>query len=410
VYLALAVCLTFKTNSYIFKYSSPKYATLKKRFQLFIAVICMSLVATTNVIAQEENTEEAPADTVGHLALTGYIDAYYAHYSDSVQPGYFQQFPTASPRSDNIGLNIAMIDCKYQGKKVRAHIALHYGDIASSTWSLSYNSIARAHAGIRLAKGLWLDAGFFRTHFGTELLYPIENIANSVTVGTYFEPYYEAGARLEYTPNSKFSIDLYALNGYGIFQDNNKQKSVGILAAYAFSDNFNLNYSNYIGDDSAPADSVTHLRIAQNLYANLTFGKLFIQAGGDLYIQQHSNITNGDAGFMYSALLTAKYQFIKKFALYARGEIFNDENGFVSALIANKRGTFEGDKLWGVTAGAEFRPFENAYVRIEGRLLQMEDGEEIFKDEDGTPTGTRLEAMVTMGVSFDIIKKVFIKK
>jgi hypothetical protein len=376
-----------------------KTETLKKLTHLLNTVVCLLFVANT-VTAQ---------DTLSRLSISGYADAYYAYYTDSVGPGNFQKFPTVSPRSNSIGLNVALLDCKYETKNVRVHVAFHYGDLVKSSWSPALNNIARAHVGVRLAKNLWIDAGMFRTHFGTELLYPRENPTSSVAIGTYYEPYYESGARIEYTPTEKLSIDLYALNGYGIYEDNNKKKSVGVLVSCNFSEKFNLNYSNYIGDDTPDSIKVSHLRIHNNLYFNLTLGHLFVQGGGDFCMQEHSNLTSTEPGYMYSALLTAKLSFLKKFAVYGRGEILQDANGYMTTIFKDYTGRLTGYKLWSATGGIEFKPAENAYMRLEGRDVQMDENQQIFY-WDGKPTSTRYEVMATMGVSFEILKRVHTKK
>ncbi|HET6991341.1 MAG TPA: outer membrane beta-barrel protein, partial [Bacteroidia bacterium] len=204
------------------------------------------------------------------LKFSGYVDAYYAYYTDSVGTGNYQQFPSISPRSNAFGLNTAMLTAQYDGEKVRGVVTLHYGDIARCAWSSTFNPVMEAHVGVRLCKNnkLWLDAGFFRTHFGTEGLLPKENFASAVSVNTYYEPYFESGIRLNYNPCDKVAIYVYALNGYNMFEDNNNKKSLGTLATYALGDKGNFGYSNYIGDDSPQGDTVSHLRIHQNLFFN----------------------------------------------------------------------------------------------------------------------------------------------
>ena len=86
-------------------------------------------------------------------------------------------------------------------------------------------------------------------------------------------------------------MNLYVLNGYNIFEENNEKKSLGLLTVYTFRENCNIGYSNYIGDDSPAGDSVTHLRIHQNLFINYQYKKLKLQVGGDYCIQENSNLT-----------------------------------------------------------------------------------------------------------------------
>src|SRR5438309_2233621 len=90
------------------------------------------------------------------VSWSGYIDVYAAHYADSVGPGNYQKYPSISPRSNQIGLNVVMFTAKYSAKRVRATATLHFGDIPASTWSTKYNFIQEANAGVLLCNKLWL--------------------------------------------------------------------------------------------------------------------------------------------------------------------------------------------------------------------------------------------------------------
>ena len=334
------------------------------------------------------------------LVFSGYADAYYASYTDSVGMGNFQKFPSISPRSQQFGLNIAMLTAKYTTDNLRGVITLHYGDIPASTWPGSMNYIQEANIGVMLCKKLWLDGGFFRTHFGTEGLLPKENICSSISVCTYYEPYFEAGFKLNYLPSDKLAINLYVLNGYGIYVDNNYKKSIGALINYTFNDKFNVGYSNYIGDESPIGDSVDHLRIHQNLFVNGSFGKFKFQVGGDFCMQQNSMISDPKkSASMYAGVASVKYQCCSKFAVYARGEIFDDPNGFMGGIIFDTDSMSTGYKLSGATFGVEYKPIDNAYIRLEARDLMMDSKQEIFW-WDSKARSSRMEMMVHMGISF----------
>jgi hypothetical protein len=339
-------------------------------------------------------------DSTSAFKISGYIDAYYAYYTDSAGTGNYQKFPSVSPRSKQFGLNTAQLSFQYDAEKVRGIITVHFGDIAKSAWSSTFNNIMEAHAGIRLCKKLWLDAGFFRTHFGTEGLLPKENFVSSVSVNTFYEPYFEAGVRLNFIPDEKWSMSLYALNGYNMYEDNNKKKSLGTLVTYAFSDNGNVGYSNYLGDDSPQGDSISHFRIHQNLFFNYQVNKIKIQMGGDYCMQQHSDITHKNKmATMHSGVLGFKYQLKEKYAISGRGELFNDPQGFMSVVFIDKANKYTGFKLWGVTLSAEYKPTENSYIRIEGRRLQMDKNQEIFSWNGKNKPG-RMELLCNIGISF----------
>jgi hypothetical protein len=348
-------------------------------------------------------------DSLSKFSWSGYVDAYYAYYTDSAGTGNYQKFPSISPRSNQFGLNTAQITFQYDAEKVRGLATFHYGDIPRATWSSTFNNIMEAHAGVRICKKLWLDAGFFRTHVGTEGLLPKENFASSVSVNTVYEPYFESGLRLNYNPNTKLSVNLYLLNGYNRFEDNNEKKSFGALINYAFSDKFSIGYSNYTGDDTpVQPDSIavlSHILYHNALFFNGQYRKLKIQAGGDYCMMENSGIDNEsglpDSSFagMISGVISLKLMASKTVAAYIRGEFFDDPDGMMSGVIVDKKGKFTGYHVTGVTLGAEYKPTESSYVRLEARQLQMDNDQEIFIT-NGDPSSSRLEVLFNIGVSF----------
>ncbi len=352
-----------------------------------------------NCIAQQGDSASRSAFK-DRFTFSGYLDAYYAYYSDSSGIGGFQKFTSISPRKNQFGLNTAQVAVEYNSDKVRGNITLHFGDIAKGSWSAAYNDIMEAHAGFRLCKTLWLDAGLFRTHFGTEGLLPKENFLSSVSVNTFYEPYYEAGARLNYVPNGHWAVNLYAINGYNIFEDNNKHKSLGMLVTYTEGEKWNAGYSNYLGDDAPDSALKSHLRVNQNLFFNAAIKKLKIQLGIDYCLQKNSAILHPDKGSsMLSGVLGFKYQLSEMFALATRGEFFYDPQGFMSTVILDKQNKLTGYKLWGFTLGAEYKPTKNTYIRIEGRQLQMNRNQEIFYQNEKL-SSQRFELSGNVGVSF----------
>lgn len=356
-------------------------------------IVCFLLIVLSDsALAQTK-------DSTAKFSISGYVDVYYATYTDSVGPGKYQKFPTISPRSNEFGLNTFQVNMQYDADKVRAMAVVHYGDIARATWPSNFNNIMEAHAGVKICKTLWLDAGFFRTHFGTEFLLPRENLMSSVSVNTYYEPYYETGVRLNWDPTKKLDISVYLLNGYGMFEENNNKKSLAMSVAYALGDKGSIGYTNYIGDDSRMGDSLTHLRIHENIYLNYQINKLKIQVGGDYCMQQHSDTTQKKSAIMYSGVFSLKYQVNSKYAVYGRYEMFSDPQGCMGGLITDAMHKQTGYKLWGVTAGVEYKPSDNTYIRLEGRHLQMDKDQKIFRWK-GMDTNIRQEAMINFGVSF----------
>jgi len=344
-------------------------------------------------------------DTVSTFTISAYIDAYYASYNDSTGQGSLEKFATTSSRNNNLSLNIASISCRYNAEKIRAAFALNYGDIATSSFPHPYNNVLEAHIGFKIYSKLWIDAGFFRPHLGTEFILPVENITTSVAVVTFYEPAYESGVRLNFDPTNKLEINLFLLNGYNMYIDNNNKKSFGMGITYLFGNNVDIGYTNYIGDDTPPSDPTAHLRIHQNVFFNYHRNKIKAQLGGDYCLQQNSDIaTHSKEASMYSALATIKYLCTKKFSIYSRGEVFSDPDGFMSTVIVDEAGNYTGYKLWGITAGMEYKPTPQSYVRLEGRHLQMDKNQYIF-DFNNSLRNNRNEVVIDAGISFDLLKR-----
>ena len=334
------------------------------------------------------------------LTISGYADAYLAYSTDSLPTSEFQKFPTYAPRSNSVGLNIAQLSAAYKAEKIRALITLHYGDIPASSWSGTYNMIQEANVGIRLHKKVWLDAGFFRTHIGAEGLYPKENITSSIAPVTIFEPYYQAGIKLTCQLAPKLEGRLYLLNGYNVFVDNNRKKSLGMLFTYAFDSASSLVYANYFGDDSFDPDTVRHNRFYNNLTFYYDKKKLRITAGLDYAIQQNSDLAGaGKTGMMIGGLLALRYAIRKQFNIYARSDFFRDRDGFLAGYYQDAAGHIKGLKTMAGTLGIEYKPYDNAYIRLEGRALQTYDDVKLFY-WNKEYRDRRYDAIFSMGVWF----------
>ena len=355
-------------------------------------ILIFTLLITSKSIAQKADSSS--------FTFSGYVDAYVAYYNDSVGIGNYQKFPSVSPRSENFGLNVASITAKYNSENVRGMVTFHYGDIPRSAWSGNYNYIQEANAGIRITKKLWLDGGFFRTHVGTEGLFPKENITSSVAVATYFEPYYEAGFKFNYTATDKLTINLFLLNGYNLYEDNNKKKSVGVLATYAITDKISVGYNNYLGDDSPEGDTISRMHLYSNAFLYFEKNKIKIVTGVDFCIQENADLKNGKkSASMFSGVFNMRYAAATKCGVYARAEFFNDANGFISGVFIDNKNKLTGLKLFGATFGVEYKPTDNSYFRIEARNLMAEKNQEIFWWKNNSKN-SRMEVMLNFGVSF----------
>ena len=234
---------------------------------------------------------------------------------------------------------------------------------------------------------------------------PKDNICSSVSIITFYEPWWQSGIRITYTPSDKFTGALYIVNGYNQFVATNKKKAPGLAFTYNISDRFSVGYYGLLSDDTPDSISISHRRLLNNLVVNLDISKkMKAQVGADYIVQEHSDISYSPGYTIYSnafsssLIATLRYQCFKRIAIYGRFEELNDPQGIITSTD-NYYYNNVSFNLTGETFGIEYKPTENSYIRLEGRELQMAQNEKIFYS-NGVYTNIREEAMLNMGISF----------
>lgn len=358
--------------------------TKHKSHGLKLAHDSSSVFGTKGVI---QNESDQPT-----LLIGGLVSAYYASYSDETKNGPYVQFPTMAPRDKQIGLNMALVDMRYSSHNVRGNLGIHWGDIPNDDWPAEFNMIQEANGGCRLFKGLWLDAGFFRSHIGLESIQPRENITSSMSLVDNFEPFFLAGAKLTYVFSPKFSLQVNTFNSFNTFVDHNKNKLIGGSIIYDPNSKLSFSYNFVTGDETADSIAFKHQRYYHNFYATIKLEKFILGFEANYGTQQHSLLTDSTkTARIVSGIIVGRYQCLKRLAIYARGEYFSDPDRVLTGSI-----NF-GKYIMGTTAGLEFKAYKNISLSVEGRILQADNY--LFK-EGNFHTNQRYEANCCLDISF----------
>lgn len=347
---------------------------------------------STSSLGGTRIVEKEDTASTHKIELGGYVSTYYAYYDDESSTGEFVKFPTICPRNKQIGLNMAMINMSYKNKLMRSNIAFHYGDIPQSSWPSEFNLIQEANAGIKLYKGLWLDAGFFKTHIGIESFQPRENITSSMSIVGFFEPYYLSGAKLTYQAGQKLTLQTGVFNGYNTYIESNKNKMLTFSALYDFSDHFSMTYNFLTCDESPSGSKIKHQRFFHNLYGSIKYNKLDV--GFEINYGAQQNTLKKDStkqAHMFSGLLVMEYRLLKRWSVYAREEYYSDPDQILCT------GYNMGKYITGTTLGFEFKPFKTAALSIESRALNSENL--IFR-QGNQWTNLRMEFITCLDVWF----------
>ncbi len=338
-------------------------------------------------------------DTTGKVEFSAYLDTYYAGFTDTSGAGGFQKFPTISPRKNQFGINIVQFGAKYQSRRFRGMATLFWGDTPKSAWSQEFNLIQEAHLGFRIAGKLWIDAGFFRTHFGLESIQPRENMTMSIATTTYFEPYYLSGAKLTWEQSSKWMFQVNGFNGFNNFIENNRSKAIGASVSHTPTNKFNITASTIFSSES-PDEKPIQYRSYTNLIMVYKTTRWTIGMEGNYGFQTKTVLTDSSkTAHIFSSLLAVKYRITPKWAIYGRGEFFSDPNEILTGPVLNENHQLVGLDIAGATLGGEFKPIPNSYFRVEGRALSTAKNEHIFQYRNH-PSNVRYEFIVGLGVWF----------
>ena len=112
----------------------------------------------------------------------------------------------------------------------------------------------------------------------------------------------------------------------------------------------------------------------------------------DLGTQDKSGLSDSTkTALTYGGLLSFRYHFSDKFSVTLRGDYFQDIDGVYSGIVANNTGI----KGNGVTLGLEYKPVEEAYIRIHTRYLSLDGDQKVFYENSSSRTDLNLSAGFT---------------
>jgi hypothetical protein len=263
-------------------------------------------------------------------------------------------------------------------------------------------NVFEANAGVKLStrRNLWLDVGILPSHIGFESAIGKDcwNLTRSILADN--TPYYEAGARVSYASNNgKWYASGLLLNGWQRITrvNGNNTPAAGTQLTYKPNGNTTLNWSTFVGNDKP--DSVSQLRIFNNLYAQLQITERFgVIMGCDIGVEQAAS---GDSlpgaqaasGTWITPILIPRYRLGERSYLAARVEYYQDEQGVIIAT-----GTPKGFRTLGYSLNFDQWVNPNVLWRIEARSLSSEDP--VFVDTDGGPSTTN--TFFTASIVFSI--------
>lgn len=329
------------------------------------------------------------------FTFSGYVEAYYTfdfnEPADHTRPGFLYNHV----RHNEMNINLAMLKGSYASDRVRANLALMAGTYAQYNLAAEQElvrHIYEANVGVRIGKDLWVDAGILPSHIGFESAVSKDCFTLTRSIMAENSPYYEAGAKITWSPSGKWTLAAMYLNGWQRIKrpDGNQTPAFGTQVAFRPNEKINLNWSTFIGNDKP--DSARRMRYFNDVYGifNIT-DKISLAAGFDYGLEQRQKGGSGLHNWYGSALI-AKYAFTDRLALAARYEYFNDEDGVIIATA-----TPNGFKTGGYSLNFDVAPADNVLFRIEGKYYDSRD--DIFVKNTGLKHNN-ISVAASLAVSF----------
>jgi hypothetical protein len=197
-----------------------------------------------------------------------------------------------------------------------------------------------------VGKGIRFDVGKMATFFGAEVIEAIDNPNYSRTfLFNYAIPFTHTGLKMSYGFTDAFSTSLYIVNGWDNSTDNNRGKSYGASVTYTPAEAVSIIVNGMTGPEQDEAlyatpnpglagSSSSNQRDLLDVVATIKPMKpLSIILNTDNGREQNVPATllpsgaSGPAEWKGVACI-AKYDLTDKHSIAARGEVFNDEEGF----------------------------------------------------------------------------------
>lgn len=219
-----------------------------------------------------------------------------------------------------------------------------------------------------IGKGLQFDVGKFVTQHGAEVIEAKDNwnYSRSLLFALAI-PYYHAGVRLTYSPNSKVTVMGDIVNGWNNVTENNSAKTYGAQVLLKPTAALTV-VQNYMAGPEQPDDTADWRQLADTVATYVVNPKLSLMANYDFGTDTLAGTRvhwDGIGGY-------AKYQATKYIAVSPRLEWYDDSSGFTTGTV---------QKLKEATATLELKPTDTLMWRIEYRTDFSDNA--VFKTHGG---------------------------
>ncbi|HWO10196.1 MAG TPA: outer membrane beta-barrel protein [Polyangiaceae bacterium] len=311
----------------------------------------------------------------------------------AVDDGMGGTTPVALGSRNGFGLSVVGLDASFDTGVVGATAFLRFGPsvpiyYANDMGVTGLDSILGGYLTLKPLEGLAIDAGYFPTIYGAEVL---ENYLNfNYTRGALYyamQPFYHFGAKAAYAFSDMVTLRAMVVNGANNSVDENDSPALGLqLVLNDMGGVFDLSVGGFYetGDDSAWG-----IESFIDVVASLTLGDLTVLGNFDFNTNRNED---PDAEYSYWGVMgTVAYAITPQVGVAVRGEYLSDpDNGVWPG--GGLPGFTDPFNLVTLTGTIDYKPFDHIIIRPEFRYETAAD--DIFLDSDGGPTDSWYTAVL----------------
>lgn len=324
------------------------------------------LIITGGILCMQAMAQEEPK-----LTFSGYAEAYYTYDfnepADHTRPAFLYNHA----RHHELNINLALLKANYNSDRIRGNVAVMAGTYAQYNLAAEQElvrHIYEANIGVRIGKNLWVDAGILPSHIGFESAISKDCMTATRSIMAENSPYYEAGAKISWSPNEKWTLAAMYLNGWQRIKrpDGNQTPAFGTQLTFRPTSKVTLNWSTFVGNDKP--DTSRRMRYFNDVYGIFAVTDKFSLIAGVDYGLEQKEKGESSMNNWYGSTIVAKYAFTDKIALAGRYEYYSDEDG-----VMIPTGTPDGFKTSGYSLNLDVAPVSNVLFRIEGKCFSSKD-------------------------------------
>jgi hypothetical protein len=331
----------------------------KMRLTMFLILLLTECFPFFGYAEKQDSAQSA-------LKVAGFLDIYYGqdfNFEERKRPYTTQAFYDDEP-----AINLAFVDTTLTTENYRGRISAQAGSSVESNYAAEaaegWRYVQEAYGGVKLGKGLWLDAGVFFSHIGMEGWISRDNINYTRSLVAEYSPYYQTGLRLNCEINDRWSAQILGLRGWQNISEE-RDPALGTQLQYKASDRLTILHSLFVGNEKGQ-------RVFNDLIAKFVLSEYTqLAAQFDLGFQKMVGANVG--AWWHGWSIVGQYRLRPDLAIGARVERFLDPHQAVITSISSDRfGVF------GASFNVDYEIVSKLIWRTEFRRGQ--DSKAVFSD------------------------------